>query len=241
MGEVITVASGKGGVGKTVFTANLGAELAKREATVVIIDTNIGLRSMDICLGMEDRIVYDLTDVMSGTCRTRQALIKDRRFQNLYLMSAPHAKEKKNVSVADMKDLCMELKGTYDYVLIDAPAGLEEGLEISVAAADRAVIVTTPEITAVRDADMLDDYLNQKGIYKKSAVINKILPSLYQKGIVPDPSEIGNSLRIPISGLIPYDINIHVSANIGIPIVMAKGSYIERNFKAIANRILFRS
>lgn len=241
MGEVILVASGKGGVGKTVFTANLGAQLALRQANVVVIDTNIGLRSLDICLGLEDRIVYDLTDVVTGTCRIKQALVKDRRFPDLYLMSAPQSKGKPTITPKDMTELCLELKKTYDYVLIDAPAGLDEGLLLSAAPADRAVIVTVPEINAIRDADLLDEMLNQMGIRNKSVVINKIMPALYQKGIVPDPSAISESLRLQISGLIPYDINIHISANIGVPIVLAKGSYIEQNFSAIANRILFKN
>lgn len=241
MGEVILVASGKGGVGKTVFTANLGAQLALRQANVVVIDTNIGLRSMDICLGLEDRIIYDLTDVVTGTCRIKQALVKDRRFPDLYLMSAPQSKGKPTITPKHMTELCLELKKTYDYVLIDAPAGLDEGLLLSAAPADRAVIVTVPEINAIRDADLLDEMLNQMGIRNKSVVINKIMPALYQKGIVPDPSAISESLRLQISGLIPYDINIHISANIGVPIVLAKGSYIEQNFSAIANRILFKN
>lgn len=241
MGEVILVASGKGGVGKTVFTANLGAELAQREATVVMIDTNLGMRSLDLCLGLEDRIVYDLSDVITGTCRIKQALIKDRRFPNLYLMSAPQSKEKFEIEPKDLEELCLELKKTYDYVLIDAPAGLDDGLLLSTASADRAVIVTVPEVSAIRDADLLDELLEEKGIYKKTAVINKIMPALYGKGIVPDPADIGESLRLQISGMIPYDINIHISANIGVPIVLAKGSYIERNFSAIANRILFKN
>lgn len=238
MGEIILVASGKGGVGKTVFTANLGAELAQRGASVVLIDMNIGLRSLDICLGLENRVVYDLTDAVSGTCSIKQSLIKDRRFKELYLISAPQVRNKHEITPEEMKLFCRDLKETYDYIIIDAPAGIDYGLSLAAAPADRAVIVTVPEYAAIRDADILDVFLRELGIYNRSVVINKIMAGLFKKGIVPDPMEIAEKLHLPVSGLIQFDQNIHISANIGVPVVTIKGSYIQRNFSVIADRII---
>jgi septum site-determining protein MinD len=238
MREVIVIASGKGGVGKTVFTANMGAILAQKGFSVVLIDMNIGLRSLDICLGMENRIVYDISDVTSGTCRLKQALIKDRRFDKLYLMSAPQNKSKDNISPEQIEELCEELKESFDYIIIDAPAGLDKGFILAATPAVRAVIITVPEHAAIRDADMLDQVLEGMGISNKSVVVNKIMPELYGKSLIPEPLEISESLRASISGLIQYDLNIHVSANIGVPIVLAKGSYIEKNFSNIVERII---
>ncbi len=232
------VASGKGGVGKTVLAANLGAILARRGASVVLVDLNLGRRNLDICLGMEDRIVYDLTDAITGICRIKQSLVKDRRFSSLYLISAPQCRKKPFISEKEMSTFCSELKRSFDYVILDAPAGHDQIVLGAAAAADRAVIVTVPEYAAIRDTDMLDEVLKESGIGKRSVVINKIMEGLYNKGIVPEPSAIAESLRLPISGLIPFDENIHISANIGVPIALAKGSYIEKNLTQIVDRII---
>ena len=238
MGEVILTASGNGGVGKTVITANLGGSIAREGASVILVDMNIGLRSLDICLGLENRIVYDLTDVITGTCRLKQALIRDRRFPELYLMSAPQDRRKGTITQKEMGDLCRQLKERYDYVLIDAPSGIGKGLEICAGSADQAVIITVPGYAALRDADLLNDALHQLGVNERSLVVNKIIADLYQKGIVPDPVEIGEKLRLAVSGLVPFDLNIHVSSNIGVPIVLAKDSYIAGNFARMAERLL---
>ena len=238
MSEVILVASGKGGVGKTVIAANLGAVLAQRGKSVVLVDLNLGRRNLDICLGMENRIVYDLADAIMGICRIKQSLVKDRRFPALYLISAPQSRKKSFISEKEMIAFCADLKRSFDYVILDAPAGIEEILLSAAAASDRAVIVTVPEYAAIRDTDMVDEVLKESGIGRRSVVINKIMEGLYNKGVVPEPSEIAESLRLPITGLIPFDENIHISANIGVPIVLAKGSYVERNLSQIADRIL---
>jgi septum site-determining protein MinD len=238
MSEVIVIASGKGGVGKTVFATNLGTILAQRGARVVMIDMNIGLRSLDICFGLENRIVYDLTDAVTGICPVKKALVKDRRFEELYLISTPQSRTKPIVTSEQLKTLCQELKEDFEYIIIDAPAGIDEGFLLSVAPADRAVIITVPEHAAIRDADLLDGVFNELGINKKCVIVNKIMSGLFKRGIVPDPLDIAENLRVPILGLIPFDENIHISANIGIPIVMAKGNYIERNFSLIADRII---
>ena len=237
MSEVVLVASGKGGVGKTVLAANLGAILAARRASVVLIDLNIGRRNLDICLGLENRIVYDLADAVTGICRIKQSLVKDRRFPSLCLISAPQNRKKTCISEQDMIALCSDLKRSFDYIILDAPAGYEEIVSSAAAATDRAVIVTVPEYAAIRDTDMLDLSLREAGILKRSVVINKIMPDLYNKGVVPEPAAIAESLRLPVSGLISFDENIHISANIGVPIALAKNSYIEQNLSHIADRI----
>lgn len=238
MGKVILVASGKGGVGKTVFTSNAGAKLAQEGYKVVLIDMNMGLRNLDICLGLENKVVYDVADVLAGVCRIKQALIKDRRFPELYLMSAPQNKQKVEITPLHMKVLCNKLKRNFDFILIDAPAGIGEDLMIAGAGADSAVIVTVPEYAAVRDADMLDQVLLEMGIKKRTFVINKVMANLISTGLVPGIAEISEVMRPPMAGIIQYDDNIHIAANNGIPIVYREGSYIEKNFKKILDRII---
>lgn len=238
MGKVILIASGKGGVGKTVFTTNIGATLAQQGKKVVLIDMNMGLRNLDICLGLESKVVYDVADVLSGMCKIKQALIKDRRFPELYLMSAAQYKEKADITPLHMKILCEKLKQSFDYIIVDAPAGIDDGLSMAAAGADSAVIVTVPEYAAVRDADMLDRVLLDMGIKERCYVVNKIKPELFRSGLVPSLTEIAETLRPKMAGIIQYDDNIHISANNGIPIVIQPGTYIHANFANIANRIV---
>lgn len=238
MAEIMVVASGKGGVGKTFFTANFGARLAMDGASVLLIDMNIGTRSLDISLGLENKIIYDLSDAIRGTCRLKQALVRDRRFRDLYLLSAPQNRSKADFTTEDMRQLCRELEDRFSYILLDAPAGINEDLRRAAAPAGRGVIVTAPEHTAIRDAELMDTVLLSLGIEKRSVVINRILPELLRRGIVPDPAEIAEHLRPPVVGLIPYDINVHISANIGVPVVLSEDSYISRNMAGIAERIL---
>jgi septum site-determining protein MinD len=241
MGEVIVIASGKDGVGKTVLTVNLGAVLAQNNHSVVLMDLNFGSRNLDIYLGLENRIVYDLVDVITGVCRIKQAMVRDRRFPNLFLISAPQSRHKASVSPEQLQALCHELKKVFDYIIIDAPAGIGSGLALAVSPADRAVVVTVPEYAAIRDTEIISDLLESKGIVNRSVVINKIIPELHQSGLVPDPEEIAETLRLPIAGLIAYDQNIHVSTNMGVPIAAAQGSYIARNLNEIGSRILSRN
>lgn len=238
MGKVILIASGKGGVGKTVFTSNAGAKLAQEGYKVVLIDMNMGLRNLDICLGLENKVVYDVTDVLSGLCRIKQALIKDRRFPELYLMAAPQNKQKAEITSLHMKVLCNKLKRNFDFILIDAPAGIGDDFALAGAGADSAVIITVPEYAAVRDADALDQILLEMGIKKRTYVINKVMANLICTGLVPSISEIAEALRPPMAGIIQYDENIHIAANNGLPIVYKEGTYIESNFKKILDRII---
>lgn len=238
MGKVILVASGKGGVGKTVFVSNAGAKLAQEGYKVVLIDMNMGLRNLDICLGLENKIVYDVADVLTGVCRIKQALIRDRRFPELYLMSAPQNKQKAEITPLHMKVLCNKLKRNFDFILIDAPAGIGEDFALAAAGADSAVIITVPEYAAVRDADMLDQVLLELGIKKRTYVINKVMANLINTGLVPGISEIAEIMRPAMAGIIQYDENIHIAANNGLPIVYKEGTYIEKNFKKILERII---
>ena len=238
MGQVIAVTSGKDGVGKTVIASNLGVVLAQNRHSVVLMDLNVGSRNLDISLGLENRIVYDLVDVVTGVCRIKQAMIRDRRFQNLYLISAPQSRNKTPITEGQLMALCQELKQVFDFIIIDAPAGAGNALSQAVSPADRAVVVTVPEYAAVRDTEGINALLLSKGIKDRSVVINKIMPELHQTGLVPDPEEIAEILRMPVSGLIPYDQNIHISTNVGIPIATVKESYIAKNLKRVGERII---
>jgi septum site-determining protein MinD len=199
---------------------------------------NMGLRNLDICLGLENKVVYDVADVLAGVCRIKQALIKDRRFPELYLMSAPQNKQKVEITPLHMKVLCNKLKRNFDYIIIDAPAGIGDDLLIAGAGADSAVIITVPEYAAVRDADMLDQVLLEMGIKKRTFVINKVMANLINTGLVPGIAEISETMRPPMAGIIQYDDNIHIAANNGVPIVYREGTYIEKNFKKILERII---
>lgn len=238
MSNIIAVASGKGGVGKTMFSANIGAKLAQKGNSVVLIDMDLGLRSLDICLGLENRVVYDLSDILSGLCRIKQALIKDRRFGDFYLISAAYDKTKVDVTPLHIKVLCERLKEKFDYIIFDAPAGIGDGLDLAVGVADVVVIVTTPEYVALRAADNLDGKLMEKGIKKRAYVVNKIKCNLIELGELPSITEISNLLKPQMLGAIQYDESIHVSYNSGMPIVLDEQSYIDENFNNIANRLI---
>lgn len=238
MSKVILIASGKGGTGKTMFTANAGAVLAQRGYKVVLIDMDMGLRNLDLCLGLENKVVYDVCDVLTGLCRIKQALIRDKRFDSLYLIAAPQNKEAVEITPLHMKVLCRKLKKDFDYILIDAPAGVDERLLLSAGGAETAVIVTVPEYAAIRDADTLDQVLVGLGIKDRKVVVNKVKAELISTGFVPGINEIAQKLRPDMAGIIQYDDNIHIASNNGLPIVFKKGTYIEQNLNKIVDRII---
>ena len=182
MGEVIVVTSGKGGVGKTTTTANVGTGLAMLGKRVVLIDTDIGLRNLDVVMGLENRIVYNLVDVVENNCRIKQALIKDKRYPNLYLLPSAQTKDKSAVSPEQMKKLADELREEFDYILLDCPAGIEQGFKNAIAGADRALVVTTPEVSAVRDADRIIGLLEANEIKRTHLIVNRLRTDMVKEG-----------------------------------------------------------
>ncbi len=237
MGETIVVTSGKGGVGKTTTTANLGTALAFAGFKVALIDTDIGLRNLDVVMGLENRIVYDIVDVTSGNCRLRQALIKDKRFDSLYLLPAAQTKDKTAVNPDEMEELCEELRDDYDYVLIDCPAGIEQGFYNAIAGADKAIVVTTPEVSAVRDADRIIGLLESADLRNPKLIINRIRPKMVKHGEMMDIEDIVDILAIDLLGVVPEDEKIILSTNRGEPAVMDAISQAGEAFRRIAQRI----
>lgn len=237
MGQVMVVTSGKGGVGKTTTTANLGTALAMMDKRVVLLDADIGLRNLDVVLGLENRIVYDLVDVVDGFCRLRQALIKDKRFEGLFLLPAAQTKDKTAVNPQQMKALCDELREEFDWVLVDSPAGIEQGFRNAVAGADRAVIVTTPEVAAVRDADRIIGLLEADGMHRPQLIVNRIRPAMVQRGDMMDTSDMIDILAIELLGVVPDDESIVVSTNRGEPAVLSSGARAGEAYRNIARRL----
>lgn len=237
MGETIVVTSGKGGVGKTTTTANLGTALAFAGFKVVLVDTDIGLRNLDVVMGLENRIVYDIVDVTSGNCRLKQALIKDKRFDSLYLLPAAQTKDKTAVSPDEMEVLCEELQDEFDYTLIDCPAGIEQGFYNAIAGANKAVVVTTPEVSAVRDADRIIGLLESAELRDSKLIINRIRPRMVKHGDMMDIEDIVDILAIDLLGVVPEDEKIIISTNRGEPAVMDAVSQAGEAYRRIAQRI----
>lgn len=237
MGEVIVVTSGKGGVGKTTTSANLGTGLASSGKKVVLVDTDIGLRNLDVVMGLENRIVYDIVDVTSGNCRLKQALIKDKRFEHLYLLPAAQTKDKTAVSPEQMKALTDELRAEFDYAVIDCPAGIEQGFKNAIAGADRAIVVTTPEVSAVRDADRIIGLLEAAELRNPRLIINRIRPQMVKRGDMMDISDILDILAIDLLGVVPEDEHIVISTNRGEPAVLDQSSQAGEAYRRITRRI----
>ena len=238
MGKVYLIASGKGGTGKSMFAANFGAILAKKGYSTVILDLDLGLRNLDLYFGLENNVVYDVYDVLTGVCRIKQALIRDKRFENLFLMAAPPNRDDGSLTPLHMQVLCEKLKNTYDYVIVDAPSGIDDGLVLASAGADSCIIVTTPEYSALRDADVLDRELTELGIEERFVVLNKVVAEMMTSGYAPRLREITSMLRPPLAGVIQFDENIQISTNLGVPIVLKDGTYIKENFERTAARII---
>ena len=238
MGEVILVASGKGGTGKTSVTANLGALLAKDGYKVALIDMDMGMRNLDLYLGLENRVVYNIMDVFTGICRIKRAFIKDRRFENLYLMSASPRKDERDITPLHMEIFCEKIRDAFDYIMIDCPAGIGSGLEVAMAGADRALIVTEADMAALRDADILNRYLKKNGIDNTCYIVNKVRADLMERKLIPDLNEVAEIMSSKMIGIIQFDDNIYISTNRGIPIVFKEGTYIEQNFQNIKRRFI---
>lgn len=237
MGEVILLASGKGGVGKTTFAANLGATLALNGASVVLVDLNMGLRNLDIYLGLENEVLFDITDVISGVCSMKKALIRDQRFKNLFLLSASQCKEIVGITPAHMSILYQKLKESFDIVLVDGPVGVGSNLKLFSAGVDSAIVVVSPDYNALRNGDAVDRKLQDMGLDNRCYVVNMVKPELFGRNVVPNLGEISDIFRTSMAGIIQYDENINIANNKGYPIVCNIDTYIYRNFNTISKRL----
>ena len=236
MSEVIVVTSGKGGVGKTTTSANVGTGLAKLNKKVILIDTDIGLRNLDVVMGLENRIVYNLVDVVEGNCRIKQALIKDKRYANLYLLPSAQTRDKTSVTPEQMKKLIDELKEEFDYIILDCPAGIEQGFKNAIAGADRALVVTTPEVSAIRDADRIIGLLEANEIKRTDLIVNRIRMDMVKKGDMMSIEDVVDILSINLIGAVPDDENIVIASNRGTPIA-TRNCTAGRAYDHIAMRI----
>jgi septum site-determining protein MinD len=232
----IVLTSGKGGVGKTTTTANLGAALAKRGKRVVLVDADIGLRNLDLVLGLEKRIVFDLVEVVEGRCQLRQALIKDKRFQSLSVLPAAQTRDKASVSEQQFADVVNGLDELADYVLIDCPAGIEHGFRNAVAGAAEAIVVTTPEVSSIRDADRVIGKLNERDMPIR-LIINRIRPEMVRTGDMMSVEDVVDILNVKLLGLIPDDEEVIDTTNRGEPIVLVPDSRLGEIYEKIARRL----
>lgn len=236
-GHAIVITSGKGGVGKTTATANIGAAMAKMGKKMILVDADIGLRNLDVLLGLENRIVYDLVNVIEGGCRLEQALIRDKREKNLYLLPAAQTRDKDAVNPEQMRELIQVLKAKCDYILVDCPAGIEQGFKNALAGADEAIVVTTPEVSAIRDADRIIGLLEANNLKNPQVIINRLKASLVKRGDMMDVSDMLEILAVKLLGVVPDDERIVVSTNRGEPAVFDSRSSAGRSFNDIGRRI----
>jgi septum site-determining protein MinD len=236
-GRTIVVTSGKGGVGKTTATANIGSALAQKGHSVVLIDADIGLRNLDVVMGLENRIVYNLVDVVEGKCRTQQAMLRDRKISKLFIIPAAQTREKDSVNPEQMKELCNELANEFDFVIIDCPAGIERGFKNAIAAAQSALVVTTPEVSAIRDADRVIGLLEANLIHDVHLVVNRMNSRMVKKGDMMSTADIVTLLSIPLLGVVPESEEVVISTNRGVPLVHERGSKAGKAFQRIAARL----
>lgn len=237
MSEVIVVTSGKGGVGKTTTSANVGTGLAMLGEKVVLIDTDIGLRNLDVVMGLENRIVYNLVDVVEGNCRMKQALIKDKRYPNLFLLPSAQTRDKSSVSPGQIKKLVDGLRDEFDYVILDCPAGIEQGFKNAIAGADRAFVVTTPEVSAIRDADRIIGLLEANDLRDSiSLIINRVRVDMVKRGEMMSVDDVVDILAVDLLGVIPDDEQVVISTNQGEPLA-GDGSQAGQAFLNISRRL----
>lgn len=236
MSEVIVITSGKGGVGKTTTTANIGTGLALLGYSVVLIDTDIGLRNLDVVMGLENRIIYNLVDVVEGNCRMKQALIKDKRYPNLYLLPSAQTRDKTSVNPGQMKKLADDLREDFDYILLDCPAGIEQGFLNAIAGADRALVVTTPEVSAIRDADRIIGLLEASQMRQIDLIVNRIRMDMVRRGDMMSVEDVADILAVNIIGAVPDDEDIVISTNQGEPLVDT-GSLAGQAYLNICKRV----
>lgn len=237
-GRVITVTSGKGGVGKTTFSANVSAALAEMGKKTIAVDTDVGLRNLDIVMGLENRIVFDLVDVVEGRCRLQKAVIRDKRVAMLHMLPAAQTRDKTSVSPDAMEKICAELRATFDFTIIDSPAGIEGGFQNAIAGADEVVIVTTPHVSAIRDADRVIGLLESADKHKIHLVVNRLQADMVRRGDMLDVSDMLEILAIELLGIIPEDEYIVVSSNRGELASLTAVSPAGQAYKNIARRLL---
>ncbi|EKE03394.1 MAG: hypothetical protein ACD_20C00209G0005 [uncultured bacterium] len=237
-GRVIVVTSGKGGVGKTTSCANIGTALAKNGAKVALIDTDIGLRNLDLLMGLENRIVYTIVDVIEERCKLQQALVKDKKNPNLALLAAAQTRDKSALDAEQMVDICNRLKEDYDFILVDSPAGIEQGFQNAIAGAQEAIIVTTPEMSAIRDADRIIGLLEAKEeIVSYKLLLNRVRPAMIKANDMLSVDDVVDILSVKLIGIIPEDEDIIVSTNKGEPIVNMENSKAGEAYNNVAKRI----
>lgn len=237
MSEVIVITSGKGGVGKTTTVANIGTGLAGLGKKVAVVDTDIGLRNLDVVLGLENRIVYNLVDVINGNCRLKQALIRDKRHPELYLLPSAQTKDKSAVTPEQMIKLTEDLREEFDYILLDCPAGIEQGFKNAIAGADRAIVVTTPEVSAIRDADRIVGLLEAHEIRDIRLIVNRLRPDMIARGDMMSVEDVLEILAVDLLGTILDDEQIVVAANQGEPL-SGKNSMAEEEYRNICRRLM---
>ncbi|MCI6153125.1 septum site-determining protein MinD [Fusobacterium perfoetens] len=238
MGKVLVITSGKGGVGKTTTTANIGSGLALEGKSVLLIDTDIGLRNLDVVMGLENRIVYDLVDLIEGRCKIKQAVIRDKRNKNLYLIPAAQTRDKNDVTPEQMKELIEAIKGDFDYILIDCPAGIEQGFKNAIVAADEAIVVVTPEVSAVRDADRIIGLLLASEINEIKLLVNRLRIDMVKQGNMLSVQDVVDILAQDVIGVVPDDESIVISTNKGEPLVFKGNSLAYKAYKNIVQRLL---
>jgi len=236
--KIITVTSGKGGVGKTTATANIAVALAQMGQRVVCLDADIGLRNLDVVLGLENRIVYDLVDVVEGRCRLKQAMIRDKRFDELHLIPAAQTRDKNAVSPSDMMKLGDELREEADWVIIDSPAGIERGFRNAIAPADEILVVTNPDVSAVRDADRIIGLIEAEQKEPAKLIINRMHPEMVQRGDMLDAEDVLELLAIKLIGIVPEDEHVIVSTNVGKPVVLEEKSMAGQALRNISRRLM---
>lgn len=237
-GTIVTITSGKGGVGKTTTTSNLAAALAQAGRRVVAVDADIGLRNLDLVMGLENRIVYDLVDVVEGRCELHQALVRDPRAKFLYMLPAAQTRDKSDVSIDQMMQLCNTLRQGADFVLIDSPAGIEHGFQAAIAPADRVLIVTTSDVSALRDADKVIYLLERDWKRPPGLVLNRYNPELVRRGEMRDIEDVLDILSIDLLGVVPEDHSILLSTDRGMPAVFNRRLYIRKAYRNIAQRLM---
>ena len=237
MGEVIVITSGKGGVGKTTTTANIGAGLSWLGKKVIVIDTDLGLRNLDVVMGLENQIVYNLVDVIEGTCRLKQAAIRDRRYENLYLLPSAQTKDKTAVSPEQMIKLTDDLREEFDYILLDCPAGIEQGFKNAIAGADKALVVTTPEVSAIRDADRIIGLLEANDLRDIHLIINRLRPDMIARGDMMSVDDVTEILAVDLIGTLLDDEQIVIATNQGEPL-SGKNSQAEEEYQNICKRLM---